>query len=376
MTVKPLVVCVGISAAALIATCLLQAPNAKVLAAGKNAAAPGWDRKAAEQYLEGREVWWQGWDRAKKDHGTYCISCHTQAPYALAQPVLRNSLGEAAPSDAEKAMLDSVEKRVRLWDEVDPFYPDEVYGAGKKIESRDAESVLNAVILASYDARAGHLNETTRKAFDNAWALQSKTGAVAGAWVWQNFHYTPWESPESEYHGAALMAMAVGKSPDKYQDDKSIAGNLDALRGYLRTHYDSQPLLNKVVLLWASSSTTGLLTDDQRTALMSELKRTQQADGGWSLNDLGKWHRVDETPLETKSDGYATGIVVLALEENRVKDAAVKRGVAWLESNQDKTTGAWPAWSLNKKRDPKSPAGPFMSDAATGYAVLALEAKR
>lgn len=340
------------------------------------AASQSWDRQAAEKYLDEREVWWQGWDRTHKDHGTYCISCHTQAPYALAQPVLRGALGAAEPTEAERAMLESIEKRVKMWGEVQPFYLDSVYGKGKEIESRNAEAVLNAVILAGYDTRTGRLSETTRLAFDHAWALQSESGPAAGAWVWQNFHYTPWESPESEYHGAAMMAMAVGAAPDGYRDDAKIAGHLEALRGYLKSHYDVQPMLNKVVALWASTKLPGLLTDAERARLVAELKKRQRDDGGWSLSDLGTWHRVDDTPLETRSDGYATGIVVLALEENRVKDAGVRRGVAWLETNQDRSTGAWPAWSLNKQRDPKSPAGPFMSDAATGYAVLALEAKR
>jgi len=94
------------------------------------------------------------------------------------------------------------------------------------------------------------------------------------------------------------------------------------------------------------------------------------------LTDLGTWQRRDKTPLETRSDGYATGIIVLALEENHLATSYVQRGLNWLVANQDKTTGAWPAWSLNKNRDPQSNVGMFMSDAATGYAVLALTAKK
>ncbi len=347
----------------------------KVLAADKPAAsvAAGWDKPAAARYLDSREVWWQGWDHDKRDHGTRCVSCHTQAPYALARPELRSALGENAVSPSEQAMLADVEKRVRAWDTMLPFYSDEKYGEGKEIESRNAESVLNAVILASYDARNGQLSELTRTAFDHAWALQSQTGPDAGAWVWQDFAYTPWESKESQYHWAALMAMAVGRAPGRYRDDKKIAANLALLGTFLRSHYDAQPVLNKVAALWASASMPGLLGNSQQTELAAELKKLQHADGGWSLTDLGTWERRDQTPLETRSDGYATGLIVLALAQNGIGLPESTRGVSWLKANQDKTTGSWPAWSLNKNRDPQSDAGLFMTDAATAYAVLALE---
>ncbi|MBM3772249.1 MAG: squalene--hopene cyclase [Acidimicrobiia bacterium] len=44
----------------------------------------------------------------------------------------------------------------------------------------------------------------------------------------------------------------------------------------------------------------------------------------------------------------------------------------WLVSHQDPTSGAWPAMSVNRLRDPATEPGKFMTDAATGYAVLAL----
>jgi hypothetical protein len=363
--------------------CILCNPGGNVLAADKTAnTAQSWNPTAARQYLDSRETWWQGWGRAQKDHGTLCVSCHTQATYALARPALRSRSGERRPSEQERVMLASVEKRVREWKDVQPFYSDAVYGAGKEVESRNAESVLNAIILASYDAPQGHLSERTRLAFDNAWALQSKTGPDAGAWVWQNFDYTPWESKESQYHWAALMVVTVGKAPGTYRNDPKIAGNLSLLIEYLRSHYEAQPAVNKVVALWAAEFFPGIMTPDEKRKLVDDLDRLQHKDGGWSLADLGTWKRRDNTPIETRSDGYATGLITLVFEETGADEAAgtrgtmsphVRGGVAWLVANQDKTTGAWPAWSLNKNRDPHSDAGMFMSDAATSYAVLALE---
>ena len=350
--------------------------------AAADSTASGWNPQAAAQYLDSREVWWHGWDHANRDHGTKCVSCHTQAPYALARPVLRRPLGESSLNPSETTMLADVEKRVRNWDTMLPFYSDEKYGEGKEIESRNAESVLNAIILASYDAGKDQLSDLTRTAFDHAWALQTKTGPDAGSWVWQNFAYTPWESKESQYHWAALMAMAVGRAPGQYRNDPRIATNIDLLRGFLRSHYDAQPLLNKIALMWASASMPEVLNAAQKSQLAAQLEKLQHPDGGWSTTDLGTWERRDKTPLETRSDGYATGLIVLALEETGAAEKPgakgasspmVLHGLGWLVAHQDKETGSWPAWSLNKNRDPKSDAGLFMTDAATSYAILALE---
>jgi len=345
-------------------------------------AAPAWDAQAAARYMDDREVWWQGWDHDKRDHGTRCVSCHTQAPYALARPVLRGALGETGVSPIEATMLSDVEKRVRKWKEMLPFYSDEIYGTGKEIESRNAESVLNAVILSSYDRGQGQLRDVTRMAFDHAWELQSPTGPDAGAWVWQNFEYTPWESKESQYHWAALMAIATATSPGDYAAEPATAEHLKALGSYLKTHYAAQPLLNKIVALWASHWFPEVVPESKRDALLGRIYTLQRPDGGWSLTDLGTWARRDKTPLKTAPDGYATGLITLVLEQTAPANPHaqrfdhIQRGLDWLIANQDKATGSWPAWSLNKNRDPNSDAGQFMSDAATGYAVLALEESR
>ena len=286
---------------------------------------PSWNPQAAARYLDSREIYWQSWDRAQKDQGTVCVSCHTQAPYALARPLLRGELKEQDQTAAEQAMLASIQKRVRMWNTVLPFYSDALNGVGKEAQSRSAESVLNAVILLSYDSR--HLSDSTHAALDNAWALQLQNGPDVGAWNWQNFDYAPWESNESQYHWAALMAVAVAAAPDNYRNNPNVVGHLAALRVYLTSHYQTQPLLNRIVVLWASAQFPALLAPAQRKSLLKEIYAQQHEDGGWSLTDLGTWQRRDKTPLETRADGYATGIAVLALEENHASNTYVR--AAW-----------------------------------------------
>lgn len=370
--------CLLTVALALAVSGMAEHPSADATANTKAvSAAQTWDKAAAAKYLDDREVWWQDWPHAQKDHGTICVSCHTQVPYALARPALRTQLGEQKLSDPERAMLDSIIKRVNLGNEAETFYSDAVHGPGKTHEARNAEAVNNVVILTSYDAATGHLQPVTRKALDFMWASQEQSGPKAGAWIWQNFHFSPWEAPESEYWGAAMAAIAVGNSPDNYRNDPKIQPNLTLLRDYLHREASNQPLVNRVMLLWASSKLPGLMTAQEREAVTKEVVAKQHADGGWCLTEFGQgtWKRHDNTPYDTRSDGYATGLTVLALEDrgSRTNSPALKRGVAWLLANQSKTEGLWPAWSLNVQRDPTTGVGKFMSDAATSFSVLALE---
>lgn len=339
----------------------------------KTASTTNWNQAAAAHYLDSREIWWQSWNAAKRDHTTVCVSCHTVLPYALSRSSLRNSLGEDTPTEQEHVLLNNVLRRVTMWNEVKPFYPNSKSGPTLATDSRATESVLNALILSTYDAQKNHLTDITRSAFDNMWALQIKSGERAGGWNWQNFHLAPWESGESQYNGSVLAAIAVGRAPDNYRNSPKIQENLRLLRGFLRREYGEQPLLNKVYVLWASAKLPGLLNGRERSALVAELAAKQHPDGGWSVNDLGTWKRRDDTPEETKSDGLATGLTVLALEQSGAGRPEAKRGLAWLAQNQSQEDGNWSAWSLNKKRDPSTDIGRFMSDAATGFAVLALE---
>ena len=295
------------------------------------------------------------------------------------------------PTPQEVRLLEGVIRRVETYDAHQPFYD---FNEAKKTESRGTEAVINALVLASADAEQNRREPTepTRRALRRLWETQR----ADGAWDWLDFGLEPFESADAAYYGATLAALAVGTAPaDATSHTPDATVGLDRLRGYLKERRAAQSLLNQVALLLASTRLKDLLTSGQQEALIAEIQRRQQNDGGWSLQTLGPWRWGDRrrppgTPdasLLAQSDGYATGLIVYTLRKAGLPGdhAAVKKGLQWLKANQQdiqigqRTYRAWRAYSLNIDREHGGKEGEpwrrmFMSDAATTFAVLALVA--
>ena len=238
------------------------------------------------------------------------------------------------------------------------------------------------MILSAYDAVHEHLSPVTRTAFNEAWALEERAGENVGAWNRQDFHLAPWESPESGYQGAELMAIALGIAPDHCASEPGVRVHRDLLQDYLRRYYAVQQPMSQLYVMWASARMPGLLAEVDGSKLIGKIADLQLQDGGWAPPYLDQqpgirrylidhWKQIGNT---AESDGCATGLVFLALEEGGVKpqEPVLSRRLRWLEQHQSKD-GSWWASSLNAFRDSDSGIGRFMSDAATGYALLALE---
>jgi squalene-hopene/tetraprenyl-beta-curcumene cyclase len=345
-----------------------------------DAAVPSrWNPRAAAKYLDRRADWWLGWSGSARGQGTACISCHTTLPFALARAALREHLNETTPGAAEKRLLDGVNKRVERWAEIsgsnsrkDPFLP--FYSGDRKASALGTEAVVNALVLVNQGRANKGLSVPARKALGHLWEQQQANGA----WLWLDFGLNPWEK-DGAFYGASLAALAVGTAGKDCQADPGVAAKVAALKKYLREKAPGQPLHHRAVSLWASSRLPGILTEQERKSLVEALLTAQEADGGWSLAKLGKtasgqggWSAHGVYPKGEVSDGYATGLVVLALRSAGVAadNPKLEKGLSWLGSRQK--DGTWPASYLNKQRNAQTDTGKFMRDAATAFAVLAL----
>ena len=340
-----------------------------------------WSKDLAAKYLDERAETWFGFTGADRGEGATkvsCISCHTLAPFAIARPVLRKLNAVKEPTSFESKLIAQTKMRVAHWSELDSenyrlFYD---FSEQKKKESWGTEAVMNALVLAFDDQYQGRrlAYPATKAALAHLWQMQTTSGSDKGSWDWLNFGLEPWETTSSRYFGATLAALAVGTAPAYYKpgNDAGVDARVASLLSYLRDHLPDQNLNNQIWLLWASCKLPQMLTATQRQTIIDAALQKQQKDGGWSLSSLGT-KSPSGFVADADSDGYATGLVLHALQEAGLHkgDLRIARGLAWLRSNQ-RSTGAWPANSVNRKRDSNSHVGKFMSDAATAYAVLAL----
>ena len=333
--------------------------------------ARAWNAEAAARYLDERAAVWKAHPETQRSHETACISCHTGLPYLLARPALRRVRGEAALPAPEKALVADVEKRARLWEQVEPWY---THTEDKVKESKGTEAIVNALVLALQDRERGETSPLTRRAIDHMWREQRTEGPQKGGWWWLDFGLATWETKQSEVFGACLAALAVAAAPG-YAEEKEAREPAAFLEAYLRRRA-SEPLNlhSRLGLLWAATVRKDLLPPETRASFLAGILSVQRFDGGFSLEQLGHWERHDGSPPAAGSDGYATGLatyVLLQIDDASLRPA-IDRALAWLETHQDRE-GFWDASSANQSRqDDDVFIRRFMRDAASGYAILAL----
>jgi squalene-hopene/tetraprenyl-beta-curcumene cyclase len=257
---------------------------------------------------------------------------------------------------------------------VQPYFTDKSSSQAQLTDARGGESVLNAMALVLRDEPFGSLSDDAEHALDIMWSLQIRDGDKSGAWPWFRLGNEPWEADDSQYWGTSLLPLIVAATPGGYRAKPDVRAGLALAEAYVKRELPRESLLNQANALWIDGKSR-FLSPAERTSIAEQLLAKERPDGGWSAASLAPigQKRRDGTPLDVQSDGYATGLVSLALAGagERGREAA-KRARVWLTQNQD-PQGFWPASSLNAKRDPSTDVGKFMTDAATAYASLALE---
>ena len=315
--------------------------------------AQDWNPRLAADYLDARQKEWFEWPTAKRAGGP-CVSCHTGVTYLLARPALRRVLGEDRPTRYETGLVDAL--RARLDEKVLP-----VSKEPKTLPNLGTESIFGALFLGE-------------PAFDRLWSLQIADGSARGSWPWFEFNLDPFETSDSSFIGASLAALAVTGAPAEYRGRADVQPHIADLARFLKDAQSSQPLHNRLVLLWAAAALPDAITKTAQQAIIAETLRKQQPDGSWRPASLGPWKSHADAPAEDPADTYTTAVAAFCLQKAGVfpSDPNLARALDWLRAHQDRQSGAWAARSMNKRYPDGSMQVRFMQDAATAFAVLAL----
>lgn len=315
-----------------------------------------WKARAG-QYMDTRGGMWL--DNPPAVGNIRCaMSCHTTFPYLLTSAIYSSVTATPRAADARRRFEERVSQGIA--GSAIPFYGS---GTSAKVkESHATESILNAAALSFDDlARTGTLGGSAQQALGRMWSQQR----ADGTWDWLEFGYEPWERGTD--FGAGIAALLAGSIPADTTPGQ--AAGTQRLVGYIQSRLTTMALHDRITALWASSKLTSLLTVQQKESIAAEITRTQLPDGGFSL---GAWGRGNlAASVASSSDGYATALATLALcttTPDGHTRPSVTRSLEWLATHQQ-ANGSWPGQSVNSRSER---AKGFQTDAATGYATLAI----
>ena len=299
---------------------------------------PSHDEMLATKFLNMASVKW-----AQKNK---CSTCHTVVHNLMVQPLLPPG-GAKEETKFIRAQVMSYLKEPR-----NPP-PDGVqFGAA-------------ASAFAVNDALSGAgMTDDTRELFEHLWKIQGEDGSLR----YSTANLLPFPSRNGRYV-EMLVALGAGYLPKEYLSSPGPAAGMSRLRHFIRQHFP-ESLHDQAFLLWASVRTSGLLSSAEADRIRADLVRRQNADGGWTLPALGRWPRLDGAPNDPNgpSDGYATGLVTLALcESGHGASRPVARALTCLDRNQ-RVSGRWYTRSLYSDRFQG-----YLSNMATAYAMMALK---
>lgn len=282
------------------------------------------------------------WTRQNK-----CATCHTNVSYLMVRPLLG-----AGGSEATQEIRQTLKQ----------------YAITAKDGPPELVSFFIAPIASALAVNdglgGGALDPDTRELLDYLWTTQESDGG----WKYTTNHMLPFLERDF-YYVTLLMALAVGYAPDTYYESANAKAGFARLKFFIRNR-PPETLHDKAVLLWASVRTPGVISSEQQAAYERALLRSQQEDGGWTLPSLGNWPRHDGAPNDPNglSDGYATGLVTMALcQRGRTeRDASVRRAIKWLQSHQ-RASGRWYTRSTYSDRFRN-----YVSNMGTAYALMAI----
>ena len=330
-----------------------------IVVAGAWEEEPKLDRVSVEKALTYLDNGATAWSR-----GSACITCHTNGSYLRMRPLLTNSVGK--PLD--ELLTFFVSELERFEGEARRNLPSLLEG------TKPAQMVYIAMGLAEWDAQVtGQLSDTTRRALDLMFAVQSDSG------VWGNDDcWPPLES--SSYQTTTVAAMAAATAPG-WRENVSQQKHRAGLAKIHRWLSDTPPPhdYGRTLLLWASTRWLELLDDSRSQEIVDEILRLQQQDGGWSIRRFaqpeqwGDGRRAEKLRGESDfdsppSDGHMTGLAIITLLDAGVpaEDPRIQNGLEWLKKNQ-RESGRWWTRSLNTDKSH------FITFSSTLYALVALD---